>query len=370
MSDSGNNKKNYYIVGAIIAVCIVLIIVASQFMPGFLNKGTQNTLVNSTNPNTLVNKTSSNSVILNKTSSNNINSTNPNTGVSKNIISQLYHTIINGREWNANWYTKPHTLLPRDFDPYDPQFQARGDANIVVNGNDTATMSGGAPRMYVYDPTLEKKWNNVEITIYAKRISEQSQVSSQGITLGARSGSHDDVKYPDICKDSVGYPNSAYNARLTFDGRADYVKEVLYHKADAVSNDGSGVSPISVAAFSNLSTPLDNKTGFHVMPRDTWIGFKFIVRNVDNGTSVNLQSWIDLTDGQNGGNWKKINEYTDKGGWKATYFYNKNNMTWPCSDISTDYVINHPMPYIFVRADAVNAIDYKNFSIREINPLP
>ena len=359
-----SNSKNYYIIGAVIAVCIISIIVASQFIPGFFNKNNSNTQeANTTNPNTqIVNSTNTNFL--------SVNSTSPNTGVSKNIIFQLYPTVSQGREWYSNWYAKPHTILSGDFDPNDPQFQARGNGYVVVNGDGTAILSGSAPRMYVYDPTLEKKWNNVEITIYAKRVSEQSQVSSQGVTAGASSGSHDDVRYPDVCKDSVGYPNSAYNARLTYDGRADYVKEVLYHKADAVSNDGSGVSPMASVAFSSLSTPIDNKTRLHTMPIDTWIGYKFIVRNVDNDTAVNLQTWIDLTDGQNGGKWKKINEYTDKGGWNATYFYNKNNMTWPCPNVATDYVIDHPMPYVFVRADAVNEIDYKNFSIREINPLP
>ena len=43
---------------------------------------------------------------------------------------------------------------------------------------------------------------------------------------------------------------------------------------------------------------------------------------------------------------------------------------WPCSNVPFDYVINHPMPYIFVRADSVKEVDYKDFSVREINPLP
>jgi len=282
-------------------------------------------------------------------------------------ISHLYPTIPGGREWFANWHTQSHKIYSGAFDPYDPQFQARGDGYIIVNGDGTAKLSGSAPRMYVYDPTLQKKWNNVEITLYAKRVSELSQVSSQGITAGARSGSHDDVKYPNVCTDSTGYPNTAYNGRLTFDGRADFEKEILYHRADAVSGDGSGTSPVTNAAFSTFSTPKDSTTGMHTMPKNTWIGYKLIAKDAGNG-AVKLETWMDLTDGANGGSWSKVNEYTDNGGWGASYYfpgYTANN--WPCSQVPKNEVINHPMPYIFVRADSVKEIDYKNFSIREID---
>ncbi len=222
--------------------------------------------------------------------------------------------------------------------------------------------------MYVYDSAMQKKWKNVEITIYAKRVND-THYSAQGITAGARSGTHNDVTYPDICEDNTGYPNSAYNGRVTFDGRADYVKEVLYHFADAVSNDRTLVSPRTTSAFQNLSTPINNSTGFHTFPYNTWIGYKFIVRNMGNDTAVKMETWMDLTDGANGGTWTKLNEYVDKGGWAATYFYHPNN-PWPCPAVPKDYVITNVMPYVFVRADYVNEIDYKKFSIREINALP
>ena len=291
---------------------------------------------------------------------------------SENIVSikQIYPTINGGREWSANWNTSPHKISSGDFDQYDPSFQARGNGYVNVNGDGTATLSGSAPRMYVYDPSLQKNWNNVEITLYAKRISEQKLISSQGITAGARSGSHDDVTYPDVCRDSIGYPNTAYNGRITYDGRVDYVKEVLYHIGDANSNDGSGYSPTIVPAFSNLQTPLDSATRYHTMPKDTWIGYKFVVRSMNNNADVKLETWMQL-DAQNGSGWKKINEYVDKGNWSATYFpKDGDGSTWPCNNVSKDYVINHAMPYVFVRSDAVSEIMYKNFSIREISPLP
>ena len=330
-----NEKTKYYLVGIVIVCAVLIIVVLSQFQPTHFNGSKGQASVEN---------------------------------MTKYVVTQLYSTVSGGREWFANWYTPSHTIYSGDFDPYDPQFQARGNGYIMINGDGTAALNGSAPRMYVYDPTLQQKWDNVEITIYAKRVSEQAKVSSQGITAGARSGSHDDVKYPNVCIDSTGYPNTAYNGRLTYDGRADYVKEVLYHRGDAISDNYTALSPKTIVAFPNFTTPLDPSTRLHTMPKNTWIGYKFIVRSIYNDTAVKLETWMDLTDGANGGIWTKMNEYIDKGGWNATYFYKSSS--WPCSSVPTDYVITHPMPYVFVRADAVNEIDYKNFSIREINPLP
>jgi len=69
-----------------------------------------------------------------------------------------------------------HKIYSGSFDLYDPQFQARGNGYVIINGNDTATLNGSAPRMYVYVPTLQQKWDNVEITIYSKRLSRPKLV--------------------------------------------------------------------------------------------------------------------------------------------------------------------------------------------------
>jgi hypothetical protein len=285
-------------------------------------------------------------------------------------IKELYGTAPAGREWFSNWDNgRPRLVLSGEFDPYDGELQARGDGDLAIDGHGSATMSGDTPRMYVYDPSLLKLWKNVEITVYAKRVSETKSISWQGIVAGARSGSHDDVRYPDVCRDVMGLPNSAYNGRLTYDGRADYGKEVLYHIGDAVSGDGSAKSPKTTAPFSNLTTPVDPSSGLNSLPRNVWIGYKFVVKNVsENSSVVKLETWMDLTDGKNGGTWTKVNEFTDSGGWSATQFYQDDAKSdWPCPNVPLDHVIADAMPFVFIRADSVKEIDYKHFSIREIN---
>ena len=135
------------------------------------------------------------------------------------------------------------------------------------------------------------------------------------------------------------------------------------------SSRSKGKSPKIVAAFPSLPTPTDPTTRLHTFPKNTWIGYKFVVRSVYNNTAVKMETWEDLTDDKNGGNWTKVNEYIDSGGWNATHFYQKDK-PWPCPNMPKDYVITHAMPYVYVRADNVSKIDYKKFSIREIDPLP
>ena len=53
------------------------------------------------------------------------------------------------------------------------------------------------------------------------------------------------------------------------------------------------------------------------IPPTEWIGFKFIVKTLPDEGSVLLELYLDLTDGKNGGEWKKVLEYKDKGQWYA-----------------------------------------------------
>ena len=47
---------------------------------------------------------------------------------------------------------------------------------------------------------------------------------------------------------------------------------------------------------------------------DRWVGIKYVVYNFvqDGKTIVKLENWLD---NNNNGNWAKIYEYTDAGGW-------------------------------------------------------
>jgi hypothetical protein len=448
-------------------------------------------------------------------------------------INQLYPNAPGGRTWYNHWNnTAPHDIAAGSTDPNDPLFHATGIGYTHVFGNGSAYVNGTAPRMYVYDSTLQQLWNNVEITIYGKRVSESAHTSYAGLTAFGRSGSHDTATYPNVCTDSIGYPNSAENARLTFDGKADFRKEILYHVGDAVSNDGSDSSPIIKPAWVNFTnpivlmndssgkvgfvmygtnrntyaefvsptsiligksmddiqiklkktgsptglayvgifnvansltkqfgtidvstlearyrnyefknnanvtinsgdyigikysggdannnvavmtdqkntfddtnsylstymegwtdtltndmhmiltsggeeTPVDPSTGYHTMPYGKYIGLKVIIRTLADNSTVNIQTWEDMSNGKNGGSWALMNQYNDSGNWASdpnfvSFFPGWSSSNWPCPTVSYNYRELHAMPYVGIRADYVNELDYKWFSIREIAPL-
>jgi hypothetical protein len=101
-------------------------------------------------------------------------------------ISELYPSAINGNEWYSAWdngYTR--TIGSGQRDPYDNNFEVTGNGEVTIDGEDEsiATITGGAPRMRVPDIDFE----NVEITFYANRISEEEEISYQGFVAGARS---------------------------------------------------------------------------------------------------------------------------------------------------------------------------------------
>jgi hypothetical protein len=94
-----------------------------------------------------------------------------------------------------------------------------------------------------------------------------------------------------------------------------------------------------------------------------WVGLKYIVYNFQqqqqNGkTAVRLQSWFDAN---NDGKWVKINDFVDSGGWGSQGEY--------CGGAS-DEIITWGGPITTFRWDDATDVDFKNCSVREIEPPP
>jgi hypothetical protein len=258
-------------------------------------------------------------------------------------IKKLYPTKKDGRTWYAKWPSESiKTLNSGERDTFDSEFIARGNGSIVI-GDKIAHLQGDAPRMYIYDVLKEKKWNNVEVTVYARRISESGTVSSQGIVIGARSN-HQDATLNNPCL------GATYYGRLLYDGRAVFQKEVIHE-----------------GAYSTNKPSESNKAKWNTsdgsMPRNIWIGMKFIVKTNSNGKSVKLELYRDLTDGKKGGAWEKVAEYTDSGEWSQidSGVDVMKACGYPASKVLLD-----PGTSVFIRNDKVTDVEYKLFSIREI----
>jgi hypothetical protein len=248
-------------------------------------------------------------------------------------ISEIYRSTKNGTEWHSKWDDQHHRIVESgQVDQYDSVFEVTGDGSAMINGEGIATISGNAPRMRVINVDFE----NVEITFYAKRISEDQVISYQGFVAGARSKHYTNA----LCGANT------YYGRFTYDGRVSFEKE-LFHGHGVPAQHPTELQPKYI-------WPQDKG-----IPANEWVGFKFIVKTLPTEGSVLLELYRDLTDGKNGGNWEKVLEYKDIGEW---YVDAKDGI---CNDYPHNKILFTP-GFVFIRNDFINQTEYKKFSIREI----
>jgi hypothetical protein len=231
-------------------------------------------------------------------------------------------------------------------DPYDPEFRLEGDDQILeIEGDGTARSSGEQIRIYVGDRTRVRKWLNVELTVYAKRVSDRSgDEGAGGFEFQART---DDGHTSSTAIDPrTGLPvqcaGHAYGFSFRNDGRALVEKEIRHpvYTAQAAANVWNGGT----------------------FPRNRWIGMKLIVYSIDGGRHVKQELWRDLTDGRDGGTWEKVFEHTDAGGWAV------DPAVAASCKVPPDHILTRGEPYVILRGDAVTEQWFKKISIREIRP--
>lgn len=258
----------------------------------------------------------------------------------------IYPSVAGAREWHASWSSNPRVLTTGQVDPYDPEFYVEGsNQTLEIKGDGTARSYGDQIRLYLGDRTKAKKWLNIELTVYGKRVSEQSGAgSTTGFEFQTRT---DDGHTSSTAIDpATGLPRQcaghAYGFSFRNDGRALVEKEIRHptSTAQAATNVWSGGT----------------------FPRNQWVGMKLIVYSIDGGAHVKQEMWRDLTDGAGGGTWVKVFEHTDAGGWSIDP-----TVAASC-DVPPDYIITTPQPLIILRNDLVTEEWFKKVTIREIQP--
>jgi hypothetical protein len=286
----------------------------------------------------------------------------PARGIDRFGIGELYPSV--GREWFDAWGAGSLRVLTWDTSETDP--------GLVIRGNTTATVYGGSgvragqmqvigstPRIYVRDsgteaippPDSVRMWNNVEITFYACSTGN-SGVGWAGIEAVAKTNH---------LPDSWDCASRGYGARMLFDGRMDFEKEVSHP---------SGI---------NVQHELAPWPGG--LPLNRWIGFKFVARNVDNGTHVKLELYRELSIGDEvnpaapagGGTWELIGSYTDTGAWSTGFGSGVAQAECDKGREDRSLPLTWPNWSVYLRTDGITQSIpqyYKWLSVREIAPLP
>ncbi|MBI3299878.1 MAG: fibronectin type III domain-containing protein [Elusimicrobia bacterium] len=258
-------------------------------------------------------------------------------------VVQMYPTTSGGKQWAANWGGGQARTFTWGDDPLDSWTHGRGNATYSIDGQGQLLLSGSTPRLYIYNPGASG-WRNVEMTVYAMRVSD-SGTAYGGIVGIARTNHTADTT--NLC-DTRGI-----GARFRYDGRIDLEKETSHPN----------------------SVPIKNKTHFSGgMPKNTWIGWKYVVYDLPNG-NVKIENYMDLTDGANGGTWVKVNEHEDNGsnfgvGGKACKSGIDPAMRLNAGDSRTGSETGKPNLAVYFRSDNVgtNGLKYKRMSVREITP--
>ena len=244
-------------------------------------------------------------------------------------ISHLYPTA--GRVFETHWdQGGPRTLNGQERDPIDTELKVTGkNPEVVIDGNGIATMQSSNskdanPRMFVFDEERQKTWENTEITAYMMRISEKKSLSYAGLNLISRS------EHQDASEDPAN--GQGYAGRFTYDGRTQFVKEVIH--GSIYENGDTKYYPWS--------------TSNGHFPYNQWVGAKLVTYDLPDG-NVKLELYMDLTDGLNGGDWQLTNSLIDDGTWNS-------------------HIFTGPATSIWLKNDGLGEAKYKYFSAREIIP--
>jgi hypothetical protein len=257
-------------------------------------------------------------------------------------ISKIYPTKVGAREWFLNMSDPKNSS----------NFFITDNLNLTKLSDGSWRINASHVRMVVNTSEGQEKWKNVEITGYVRL----SQLTNENVsdTDDTSNGVADEDEIDDLVfisrsgrhSSEVPCEGTAYNAGIHTDGSLGWKKEI-WHTGGYTEE----------RARQKIAESYLNK----------WIGLKAVVYNLmkNNETGgVKLETYID---GSNVNNWTKVSDIIDSGGW-YTKSNNSEFFSAGCGR-ARDHVIIDGGPNVIFRTDNM-VLDFKNLSVREIQPPP
>lgn len=176
-----------------------------------------------------------------------------------------------------------------------------------------------------------KDWKNIEVTIYFK----YSGTSDTVMAIYTRTGRHNSSRK---CE-GFSY-KSTFNMKT---GKVRFVKEQWH--------------------VNQSSTP--EKATVITIPKDKWIGMKFVIFNINQNTHVKGETYIDADETNT---WVKVDEVVDSGGWGSQAGACQSKSGTGAVDGGPDYIGVHGGPYVFYKWEGKNGnVVFKKMSVRKID---
>jgi hypothetical protein len=253
-------------------------------------------------------------------------------------------------DWQSKWWASERTLKNHgDVDPKDRRTRMQGssDGGITLRSGESVHHPG-RPRLYITkdedgdSSSTAPGFENIEITVYANWQSDGERDELAGFTIMGRSN-HLNIK-------NDGCSAAGYYAKFWADGESDgktsFAKEYFHdHDSDkTVYADG---------VYRNT---------FSKFPKNQWIGVKFVIATVSETQKVQLELYLDLTDGRDGGDWILEHTYIDRPGrWDAQH-----SVPSRCPIQSGDTILGERSSCA-LRSDG-GEVHWKKASVRHILP--
>jgi len=251
-------------------------------------------------------------------------------------IKQLFPSAGSHRDWMAEWQT-PRTGFGNTSPDGTTGASFRGGSSnrFTISGGemvmDSPSDRTNTPRYYIHRAN-----ENVELTAYfwvAEADYYGGSSTTKGPTLVVRSN-HD--QYKQLPCEARGY----YMRLVPTERKFRFLKEFYHGSGTAYGPPGGNWGPSKSAQLPSF-------------PWSQWVGVKFVVRTKSNG-DVLLQTFMDLTDGADGGDWQLKHELLDS-----------------AADSEDVHGCPHGSVFgeggvAFFRADSMNPIRWKRASLREV----